>query len=513
MMSDILDIGDRRQVFIDGRFLQVCRGIELVVHPPRKTGEPTLEPEHPWEARMDGSCSILKVGDLYHLWYRASSKGGIAYASSKDGIRWEKPMLGLAEVFESKRNNIVLGHGAGGVEGGVQTAIVFLDPNGTEGQQFRMVAFVGELGRGLHVFSSGDGIQWKLMHQCVVSDRNKMHLDTLNVILWDDRINEYVSYVRRNLCRDGVRSRTVARGQSAKLSSFPDVEDSPVVLGFDHLDPRNHDPGTNASIPVIDFYTNATIKYPWAEDAYYMFPSAYYHYRSEFLAEFKGEVPPPHSTLPYSSFNAGTVDVRFAASRDGIHWKRYDRRALVPLGMKGSFDSKQNYMGHGLVPALNEREMYMYYGGNDRPHGWGATGRLERNNQLLTQGGLAPTEDISVLSRLVFRRDGFISARAAYTGGEFTTPVLRFNGNELMLNVDTSAVGELRVEILDELGAMTLSGSAGYRLEDCDRIHTTNEINRVVTWQGKSDISELARKPIRLRFVMRDVDLYAFQFS
>ena len=155
----------------------------------------------------------------------------------------------------------------------------------------------------------------------------------------------------------------------------------------------------------------------------------------------------------------------------------------------------------------------MYYGGSDRPHGWGAHGPLERNNHLLTQAGLAPTEDISAISRLVFRRDGFISARAAYTGGEFTTPVLRFNGNELMLNVDTSAVGELRVEILDELGAMTLSGSAGYRLEDCDRIHTTNEINRVVTWQGKSDISELAGKPIRLRFVMRDVDLYAFQFS
>ena len=129
-------------------------------------------------------------------------------------------MLGLAEVFESKRNNIVLGYGAGGVKGGVQTAIVFLDPNGTEGQQFRMVAFVGELGRGLHVFSSGDGIQWKLMHQCVVSDRNKRHLDTLNVILWDDRINEYVSYVRRNLCRDRVRSRTVARGQSAKEPSM-----------------------------------------------------------------------------------------------------------------------------------------------------------------------------------------------------------------------------------------------------------------------------------------------------
>jgi len=46
----------------------------------------------------------------------------------------------------------------------------------------------------------------------------------------------------------------------------------------------------------------------------------------------------------------------------------------------------------------------------------------------------------------------------------------------------------------------------------CDLIHTTNDINRVVTWGGKSDVSELAGKPIRLRFYLRNCDLYAFQF-
>jgi len=49
-------------------------------------------------------------------------------------------------------------------------------------------------------------------------------------------------------------------------------------------------------------------------------------------------------------------------------------------------------------------------------------------------------------------------------------------------------------------------------LDDCDEIYTANEINRVVKWNGKSAIGELAGKPIRLRFVMRDADLYAFQF-
>ena len=77
-----------------------------------------------------------------------------------------------------------------------------------------------------------------------------------------------------------------------------------------------------------------------------------------------------------------------------------------------------------------------------------------------------------------------------------------------MLNIDTSAAGQLQVEILDEENKPIL----GYTLEDCDQIYTANEINKAVQWNGKSDVGALAGKPIRLRFVMRDADLYAFQF-
>jgi hypothetical protein len=147
----------------------------------------------------------------------------------------------------------------------------------------------------------------------------------------------------------------------------------------------------------------------------------------------------------------------------------------------------------------------VYYWGSDHLHGWG---RDERNNRLLTAAGLAPTEDVMIISRLVVRRDGFISARAAYAGGEFTTPLIRFNGRELVLNVDTSATGLLQCELINEKGQPI----AGYRLADCDIIHTTNEINRPVRWKGESDVSALAGQPLRLRVVFRDADLYAFQF-
>ena len=202
--------------------------------------------------------------------------------------------------------------------------------------------------------------------------------------------------------------------------------------------------------------------------------------------------------------NVGTLDIRFAASRDGIDWHRYDRRAFVDLGMKGEFDSKTNYMILGLVPSLNGREMYMYYSGSDKVHAWW----LEPQGEAVRREGLGPIQNIRALSRLVLRMDGFISVRASYTGGQFTTPVLKFEGRELVLNVDTSALGTLRVEILDEFN----NPLEGFRLADSDRIHTTNEMNRTVTWHRQSDVSRLAGKPVRLRFVMNDTDLYAFQF-
>jgi len=38
-------------------------------------------------------------------------------------------------------------------------------------------------------------------------------------------------------------------------------------------------------------------------------------------------------------------------------------------------------------------------------------------------------------------------------------------------------------------------------------------VRQVVTWRGKSDVSALAGKAVRLRIRMRSTKLYAFQFT
>ncbi len=500
-----LDVGDARQVFIDGRFLAESQNVELFVHQPRKTGEMTIKPEQPWEQGGIGPySSVVHDGETYHMWYHTMTSrqwhmdkyaGSICYARSEDGIHWVKPPLGLVEFAGSRENNIVLGQGAAGIKLGQDGGMVFIDPTAPEDQRFRMVARFGakvEQGQAVHVFSSPDGIHWSLTHTAVVTARPQErghHLDSQNVIFWDDRIGKYVAYVRKNRVAPGSQGRTIARGESDHLGDFPAVQDMPIVFGADGNDLFH------GKTPVVDFYMSAAIKYPWAGDAYYMFPTAYYHYVHGALREFTREVPT----------NAGPLDTQFAASRDGIHWQRFGRRPFVDLGMKGEFDWASARTIRGIVPDVDGREMFMYYRASDWLHGWD---RDERNKRLLTAAGLGASQDIAVISRLVLRRDGFVSVRAAYTGGEFTTPLTKFKGDKLVLNVDTSATGIVQVGILDENGVPI----DGYRVEHCDRIHTANEISRVVTWRGNSDVHELAGKPIRLRFVMNDSDLYAFQF-
>ena len=482
---------------MDDRFVQQGKGIELFVHPPRKTGDQVIVSE-PGSA-LGGYHSVLYDAGVYHLWYTAG--GCVLYARSSDGIHWEKPNLDLARGDSGGSTNLptnlVLGRGLGGVKGGMHGLMVFVDPKAGASERFKLVANPPEFDSQLQVFSSPDGLRWKHSYINVITFNSTVkphHLDSQNVIFWDDRIQKYVAYFRKNMREPGSQGRTVARSESTNLSYFAKVDDCPVVMQADPQHVVHSDSPKKERLALLDTYTNGALRYPWADDAYLMFPTEYYHYEGQ-IAEFRKAAP----------VNAGVLDTCFATSRDGINWQRYDHRPFVGLGMKGEFDSKRIYMVYGVVPATNDRELYMYYLGTSATHGWD---RNDQNNQLLTAADVAPTGPAAI-SRVVLRRDGFVSVRAAFAGGEFTTPPLRFAGEQLLVNVDTSACGELRVELLDEQGQPI----PGHALQDCDLVHTANEISRVVKWKGESSVKDLAGKPVRLHFVMRDLDLYAFQFA
>jgi hypothetical protein len=94
------------------------------------------------------------------------------------------------------------------------------------------------------------------------------------------------------------------------------------------------------------------------------------------------------------------------------------------------------------------------------------------------------------------------------SGGEIVTRPIRFQGDRLLLNFSTSAAGSLQVEIQDAAG----NPLEGYRLEDSPPTFG-DELEREVRWKKGPDVRELEGRPVRLRFVLKDADLFAFRFD
>ena len=91
----------------------------------------------------------------------------------------------------------------------------------------------------------------------------------------------------------------------------------------------------------------------------------------------------------------------------------------------------------------------------------------------------------------------------------FFPTTLPWGKTMLLLNCSTSARGSIRVELQD---AKTGKAIPGYSLADCDLIYDDN-LNRTVSWKGKSDISHLAGKEIRILFELQDADIFAYRFG
>jgi hypothetical protein len=109
---------------------------------------------------------------------------------------------------------------------------------------------------------------------------------------------------------------------------------------------------------------------------------------------------------------------------------------------------------------------------------------------------------------MTVRRHGFASIRAECEGGWFITRPFLFSGNRLVLNYATSAVGSVRIELQDASGT-PLEGFSG---DEMDVLYG-DELEGVVRWRNGADVSRLAGKPIMMKAILHDADLYAFQFK
>jgi hypothetical protein len=112
------------------------------------------------------------------------------------------------------------------------------------------------------------------------------------------------------------------------------------------------------------------------------------------------------------------------------------------------------------------------------------------------------------IERLLLRTDGFASLSAPWAGGEMVTKPLTFTGSALEINYRTGAAGSVRVEIQDADGTPL----AGFAAAECPEI-IGDEIERVVAWKAGGDVAALAGRPVRLKFILADADLFSFRFK
>lgn len=476
MNESPIEIGARKQVFLDGFFMAASEGVRLTLHTPYRDGRVLIAPDRAWEEKIGVYSSVLKEDGKVRVWYDArrgpkDREVRVAYAESEDGLHFRKPELGLHEVDGSTANNIVL------PESRIAGAAVWKDPHAAPAHRYKTQTKVYPSGR-LAMHSSPDGIHWQSYGLLKLGD-----IDTQNIVFWDDPTQRYVLYTREwiELKRpaepgfpdwgDAYRYRAVRRLESDDLKHWDRQQ---IVLTPDEIDQAARTMPTPR--PPVDFYGAAVI--PYADRAYLMFVQAYWQWWDWEAA----------------GLGPATFDVQLAVSRDGQQFQRIgDRRPFMSLGPEGRFDSR--YVWAMPNPIQMDDELWIYYVGHNVAHPPG--------------GAVDPTADQALfgIGRAVLRLDGFVSVEGGYAGGWFITPPLLFEGNRLELNADAAGGGSVAVEVLDIEGRSL----AGFTREAAVPL-VRNSVRQRVVWANEPDLGALAGRPVRLRFYLQNAHLYAFQF-
>ncbi|HEX5105933.1 MAG TPA: hypothetical protein VFV87_19075 [Pirellulaceae bacterium] len=464
LAADPVELGSRRELFVDGYLIEKLDGAELRLQTPRDEGV-AFALDKPWEGKFSAYTTIIPDGDKYRAYYRGlpesradgSSRESTCYAESADGKTWTKPSLGLFEVDGTKENNVILA----GQPPFSHNFCPLIDRRKGVPAEERYKALAGSSRTGLVAWISPDGIRWKKLREEPVITGGAF--DSQNVPLWSEAEQCYACYYRVFV----DRVRRIARVTSQDFATWSE----PTLMGYS----LQSDP--SAKLPIEQLYTNQT-------SPYFRAPHIYVAIAARFF-------PGKRVLTPEQAARVGVDPGYFNDCSDGILMTTrggdfYDRTFmegfLKPgLGLE-NWTSRTNYPALNVVQTGPE-EMSLYV------------------NQNYGQ----PTAHIH---RYSLRHDGFAALHAGYDGGEMLTRPLTFNGQELELNFATSAAGSIRVEIQDAAGKPI----SGFTAEEClDTIG--NELDRVVQWKAGSDVSDLAGQPLRLRFLLKDADLFSLRFK
>ena len=477
--AEPVDLGSRRELFVDDLLIGELDGTTLEMHRPQPGGV-AIRYDGPTDGIFSFYTTVLKDGDVYRMYYRGYEpevrfggdlkKNLTCYAESDDGIHWTKPNLGIIELNGSGDNNAILPSG--------MTFSPFIDdrPGVPPSERYKANMEEREEGReGLMGYVSADAIHWTLVsEEPIVRPTLPNHFDSQNVMFWSEAEQAYVLYARYAAGADPRSEHSIGGGMRAFARATSDDFlhwSDPVPVTYSD---------TGSTMPSQHLYTNQTQPYFRAPQIYVSLPGRLQKGR-RVLTDEQGAM------VDVNDGGGGVKDVAdgvLLTSRAGSTLFDFSfRESFVRPGIGyNNWTSRNNYPALGIVPT-GPSEMSIYVQRNyGQPSAW--------------------------LERMTLRLDGFVSVNASYDGGRFVTRPLTFSGTTLEINYSTSAAGSIRVEILGTDG----SPIEGFGLADCPEI-IGDEISRIVRWEDGSDLSGLIGKTVRLRFHMVDSDLYSIRFS
>lgn len=415
-----------RYLVLDSRIIESTENVQLTIGAVQKDeNNPLFGEDKPWEPRFDNPyLSIIfdEEEEIYKMWYSIFIKSGprgdfpgegiptderawvdwregareygVCYATSKDGIHWDKPELGVVEFNGSKKNNIVIvaPHGVT-----VMKDLQETDPQKRYKALKPEAPGAGDRGHDSAAWFSPDGIHWGE----AINLGPIAHGDTNNCVWWDADLGKYVAITRhwggeRTTGRYGrMGHRQVSRIESDDFLNWS--EPKVVFAGID-LRMQIHD------MPVV-----------------------------KHAGVYLGMVG-------LFDIEASRQWGELAWSPDSINWHRIQPGTpLIPNGpVMGDYD-------WGCVfpakPLIREEGILIYYGANDgRFMGW-------RNGYValahLRADGFAGYEQI---------------AGGSNRTGLLTTRTVSVVGDTLCINADVAPSGYVRVIALDKNNQILAEG-------------------------------------------------------
>jgi hypothetical protein len=460
-----IDVG--RQLFVDD-FLIAETTLQRTLHLPKyHPASPVLKPDQPWEMKNPEHAAAMVFSDgvwydpkdrLFKMWYMVGESASTAYATSRDGIHWNKPSLDVRPP-----TNVVQ-------PGGRDSSTVWLDLEEKDpARRFKMFRVIGA-GEDpvtkwnnwqMAIHFSADGIHWgqPVAKSGRVVDRSTVFWNPFrkvwvysirHVYKTGDGIDRPYGFARRRSYVEGPDVLTAARWEVNEPLRWTDV---------DRLDPQREDLKIKPQLYNLDAV-------------------AYESLMVGFFTIWRGQPADRHKPN----------NVVLGYSRDGWHWSRPDRRAFCPVSDKQGDWNANNVQSAGGGFLVGGDELYFYVSGRNGVAGTNKAGTLTT--------GLA-----------TLRRDGFASMDAGDATGTLTTRPVRFGGKHLFVNVDGPR-GELRMEILNAAGEVMPRFTA----QNCLPA-TANKTLQPIRWKGVEDLSPLVNQPVRFRFHLRNGRLYAFWVS